>query len=457
LHKACWQSAMAEQMPVYSGVPTAEHTSPTEGMVGIEVSVGIEVDVAEPKLPSVVSVPNEVAKPLVVEKGVSVLVEFQSVLLVEFDVALLVMFVVMFHEGGSVVTSVVEEELSDSNEEAVVPDSLEPVQDVLGTEPEAELALTTLDGPEVEPGIAVALPEVARKLPPEVVLPAEVVVAEAEPGAAVAELVLGAADADPVAFIATVVEPPLGPDVVEPWAVEEVLALGASVVSSFGPDAGAVTAEEPLGMAVVAEVALGMVEVGGSLLVEPTLGVDVADDGDAAVLEVLGARTVDEALVAPSGETMVPPALDARVVDVTPEVAVVDGATLADVVLGSVTVVGADVAGEAVVALEVTATALVVSVNAGTESAKPGCEMSVVRAGMAPDVHTQSGSPSSTPLATPSPSVSAWHSSVVQVCPAAAKARPNGLRAVPPPGVTCPTPGHGTPLRTTFAPLGMAC
>lgn len=43
----------------------------------------------------------------------------------------------------------------------------------------------------------------------------------------------------------------------------------------------------------------------------------------------------------------------------------------------------------------------------------PGCEMPVVRVGVFPGVHVQSGSPSSWPLVSPSPSLSRRHSSAV--------------------------------------------
>ena len=143
---------------------------------------------------------------------------------------------------------------------------------------------------------------------------------------------------------------------------------------------------------------------------------------------------------------------------------VVIGAWVVVVVGAAVVVVGAAVVvvGAAVVvvvgATVVVGGAAVVVVGAsvvGVESAYDGCEIPVVRDGVAPVVHTQFGSPSSSPFVNPSPSVSAWHSAVVQERPAAAKAFPKSLRAPPPPDDVCPTPGHETPLRCTLAPLGI--
>merc|ERR1719277_1169051 len=83
---------------------------------------------------------------------------------------------------------------------------------------------------------------------------------------------------------------------------------------------------------------------------------------------------------------------------------------------------------------------------------KPGCEMSVVRVGVAPSVHVQSGSPSSCPLDWPSPSESARQSCAVHFRPAPAKAAPKGLRAPPPCLETCPTPRPPSFTRESISP-----
>merc|ERR1719203_2391955 len=79
------------------------------------------------------------------------------------------------------------------------------------------------------------------------------------------------------------------------------------------------------------------------------------------------------------------------------------------------------------------------------ESANPGCEIKVVRAGVPPRRQMQSGSPSSTPLDWPSPSESAWHSATVHSWFSAAKALPKGFVLPPPERALCPTPNHVLP------------
>jgi hypothetical protein len=63
----------------------------------------------------------------------------------------------------------------------------------------------------------------------------------------------------------------------------------------------------------------------------------------------------------------------------------------------------------------------------------------------------QHGSPSSSPLLCPSPSLSASQKAVVQERLASAKARPNAFLAPPPPAAVCPTP----PWSGTLEPLGI--
>jgi len=94
--------------------------------------------------------------------------------------------------------------------------------------------------------------------------------------------------------------------------------------------------------------------------------------------------------------------------------AAVVGAFVVGAAVVGAAVVGAAVVGAAVVGAAVVGAAVVVAA-AGVESAKPGCEMSVVRDGVFPALHTHCGSPSSMPFDTPSPSLSALHSATVHV------------------------------------------
>jgi hypothetical protein len=73
--------------------------------------------------------------------------------------------------------------------------------------------------------------------------------------------------------------------------------------------------------------------------------------------------------------------------------------------------------------------------------------MSVVRAGVAPGVQTQLGSPSSRPLLKPSPSLSAAHNAAVHEYPAPENAIPNGFLAPPPPCALWPGFHGPAPLR----------
>jgi hypothetical protein len=82
--------------------------------------------------------------------------------------------------------------------------------------------------------------------------------------------------------------------------------------------------------------------------------------------------------------------------------------------------------------------------------ASEGLEMSVPRWGVAPTVQVQSGSPNSSPLLCPSPSLSASQSALVQVRPAALKAFPKAFLVPPPCRLTCPRPGWFG----TFPPFG---
>lgn len=94
-----------------------------------------------------------------------------------------------------------------------------------------------------------------------------------------------------------------------------------------------------------------------------------------------------------------------------------------------VVVVRTGVVGAGVVVVVGTGVDGAVVVVVGTESAKPGCEISDVRAGTAPGVHTQSGSPSSIPFVNPSPSESSRQNVVDHVRPFAAKSTPNEFRS----------------------------
>lgn len=88
--------------------------------------------------------------------------------------------------------------------------------------------------------------------------------------------------------------------------------------------------------------------------------------------------------------------------------------------------------------------------------AKPGWEMPVVLEGFVPGVHTQDGSPSSSPLVMPSPSLSAWQSAVLHWLPPCKNASPNGLRLPPPPLLMLwPTPPQTAPLCITLPPFGI--
>jgi hypothetical protein len=74
------------------------------------------------------------------------------------------------------------------------------------------------------------------------------------------------------------------------------------------------------------------------------------------------------------------------------------------------------------------------------EEARLGSEIRDVLLGVAPLVQVQQGSPSSSPLDWPSPSLSARHSPTDHVCPADANSEPKVFREPPPDEETCPTP-----------------
>lgn len=88
--------------------------------------------------------------------------------------------------------------------------------------------------------------------------------------------------------------------------------------------------------------------------------------------------------------------------------------------------------------------------------ATPGCVMNSSNCGVWPDDHSQSGSPSSTPLLKPSPSESWLQSVVVHDLPADLKSLPNWFWLPPPPEFTCPTPFTRLPFSSrTLYPFGM--
>lgn len=89
----------------------------------------------------------------------------------------------------------------------------------------------------------------------------------------------------------------------------------------------------------------------------------------------------------------------------------------------------------------VAATGAAAHLGAATEvdDDTPGCEAAGKR-GVCPGDHTQQGSPSSSPLDIPSPSLSARHRARVHLRPSALKARPKVFRPPPPAHDVCPTP-----------------
>lgn len=93
-----------------------------------------------------------------------------------------------------------------------------------------------------------------------------------------------------------------------------------------------------------------------------------------------------------------------------------------------------------------------------TSDATPGCERSVRRRTTDESgVHSQHGSPSSSPLVRPSPSESIAHSSRVHAKLAAAKSRPNWLRGEPSSQSECPRNRHviPEPARSQASPFGI--